>query len=68
MDNVTPEEKKGLSQKFREFQLSGLKSYGKYLEEQVRISQTNIRKSYLAYIEKEIIRNNEKIIEVESKV
>tara|TARA_B110000305_G_C18818323_1_gene350160 strand:- start:122 stop:328 length:207 start_codon:yes stop_codon:yes gene_type:complete len=68
MDNVTQEEKKGLSQKFREFQLSGLKSYGKYLDEQVRISQTNIRKSYLAYIEKEIIRNNQKIKEVESKL
>jgi hypothetical protein len=68
MENITPEEKKNLSQKLREFQLAGLKSYGKYLDEQIRISQTEIRKSYLAYIEKEVARNNEKIKEVEGKV
>jgi hypothetical protein len=68
MDSITPEEKKNLSQKFREFQLSGLKSYGKYLDEQLAISQTEIRKSYKAYIENEIVRNSEKIQEVERKV
>ena len=67
MEEITENEKQGFKNKLNEFQLNGLKSYGKYLDEQYIFAQKkDVRKSYLSYIEDQIAMNNEKIRVLES--
>ena len=62
MEEVTEQEKKTVAQKLKDFQLQGLKSYGKYLAEQLEYaSKSDIRKAYKKYIENQIEMNNEKV-------
>ena len=61
MEEVSPQEKSKLAQKFREFQLMGLESYGKYLDKELKNAQTDIKRRYREYIENEIERNKKKI-------
>ncbi|MDG1477828.1 MAG: hypothetical protein P8Q14_11825 [Vicingaceae bacterium] len=62
MEEVTEQEKKTIAQKFKDFQLQGLISYGKYLTDQLEYaSKSDIRKAYKKYIEDQIVMNNEKI-------
>ena len=62
MDNITQEEKGLLAQKYLEFQLSGLISYRDYLKNLLATSsKTEFRKAYNTYLEKEIVKANEKI-------
>ncbi|MGB0850809.1 MAG: hypothetical protein ACPGTP_06150 [Bacteroidia bacterium] len=68
MENVTPQEKKNLATKLREFQLNGLESYGRYLATELDRSQTDLKKHYRKYIENEIERNNKKMEEVRGKL
>ena len=68
MEEVSSTEKKNLAQKLREFQLGGLKSYGKYLDKELANAQTDIKRSYRKYIENEIIRNAKKMEEVQAKI
>lgn len=57
------------AQKFNEFQLKGLESYGKYLKQQLKLSKTHENwDSYKKYIEKEILRNDKKIASVKDKM
>lgn len=69
MSNITKEEKKTLKNKFREYEKQGLLAYGKYLQEQlVYASKSDIRAAYKKYIEKQILRNNEKIEHLNTKL
>lgn len=62
MKNVTDQQKWVIRSKMLEFQKSGLLSYGKYLDEQLKFaSKSHLRVAYKSYIEQEIIRNNDKI-------
>jgi hypothetical protein len=66
MEQVTDNEKRNLSEKFKEFQIKGLKEYGKYLAEQLEYSsKSEIRHAYKKYIEDQIKMNNEKIKKIE---
>lgn len=68
MENVTPQEKKNLATKLREFQINGLESYGKYLATELERSQSDLKQHYRKYIENEIERNNKKMEEVRAKL
>ena len=69
MSNITKEEKKTLKNKFREYEKQGLLAYGKYLQEQlVYASKSDTRVAYKKYIEKQILRNNEKIEHLNTKL
>jgi len=68
-EDATEEEKKGLKQKFYEFQRSGLISYRKYLKDQWEYSsKISIRKAYTKYIEDQLKMNEEKIAEIDKKL
>ena len=58
-----------LSKKILKLRKKGLKSYGKYLEEQLVFSgKKKIRKKYKSYIEKEIAKNKKAIKKVNAKL
>ena len=69
MDKITQKDKSKFSQKFNEFKLNGLKSYGEYLTNELVYSadKTN-RNAYTKYIEKEIEKNTKKIQKLLSKM
>ena len=55
--------------KFLEFQLNGLQQYAKYLKQQLKLSASHDNwEAYKKYIEKEIIRNDKKILSVQEKL
>ena len=57
------------AQKFNEFQLNGLQSYGKYLKQQQKLAKTHDNwESYGKYIENEIKRNDKKIAALNEKM
>jgi len=58
-----------LVKKLLKCQRKGLLPYGKYLDvQQSESTGKKIKKKYLAYIEKEIIRNNKKIDKINKKL
>ena len=62
MENITPEEKNKFTQKFNEFQLKGLKSYLKYLEQEIENSKgSTIRDAYIKYTKDQIEQTKAKI-------
>ncbi len=61
--------KKEFTRKFLEFQLYGLEKYARYLNDQIKLSKKNDTwTAYKRYIEKEIIRNDKKILDVKNKL
>lgn len=69
MTDIHKEEKKTLKNKLREYEIQGLVSYGKYLNDQFESSsKSNLKTAYKKYIEKQIVRNNEKIERLEAKL
>ncbi len=55
--------------KFFELQLDGLEQYAKYLNQQLKLSSKHDNwEAYKKYIEKEVIRNNKKILSVKEKL
>lgn len=69
MEEITENEKKGLMQKYREFQKMGLESYGRYLQDELAYSgNKENRKAYVRYIENEIKKIKVKIEEVSKKI
>jgi hypothetical protein len=65
MEQVTENEKRNLSQKFKEFQVKGLIEYGKYLVDQLEYaSNSENRHAYKKYIEEQIKMNDEKILKI----
>lgn len=61
--------KNQFNKKFLEFQLYGLEHYAKYLNDQIVLSKKNDTwTAYEKYIEKEIVRNNKKILDVKNKL
>ncbi len=61
--------KEQFARKFIEFELSGLKSYAKYLkDQQARSIKNDTRGPYEKYIEKEITRNDKKIKKCENQL
>ena len=56
-------------QKFNEFQLAGLQSYGRYLKQQQKLAKSHDNwESYGKYIENEIKRNDKKIAALKEKI
>ncbi len=67
MEEITTEEKSTIAKKFTEFQLSGLRSYGNYLNTQLEQSEgKSNREAYTRYIKNEIERNSKKIQTLEA--
>ncbi len=65
MEEVTQEEKSFLAKKFNEFRLAGLKSYGSYLDTELKNSADKpIKAAYHKYIQKELDRNTSQIDEL----
>jgi hypothetical protein len=61
--------RKGLKQKFLEFQKKGLVQYGKYLDKQLfYASKKEIRKHYKKYIEEQLALNARKIKAIDAKL
>lgn len=57
------------SLKLLKIQMSGLEQYAKYLNQQLRLSKKHEHwEAYKKYIEKEIIRNDKKILSVKEKM
>jgi hypothetical protein len=55
--------------KFLELQLIGLEQYAKYLNQQLKLSGKHDNwEAYKKYIEKEVIRNDKKILNVKEKL
>jgi len=69
MANNNNDLKNVFAQKFNEFQLNGLQSYGKYLKQQQKLAKTHDNwESYGKYIENEIKRNDKKIAALNEKM
>jgi hypothetical protein len=69
MANNNTDLKNVFAQKFNEFQLNGLQSYGKYLKQQQKLAKTHDNwESYGKYIENEIKRNDKKIATLNEKM
>jgi ubiquitin len=69
MANNNNDLKNAFAQKFNEFQLNGLQSYGKYLKQQQKLAKTHDNwESYGKYIENEIKRNDKKIAALNEKM
>jgi hypothetical protein len=69
MANANHELKNVFAQKFNEFQLNGLQSYGRYLKQQQKLAKTHENwESYGKYIENEIKRNDKKIAALNEKM
>ncbi len=69
MANNNNDLKNVFAQKFNEFQLNGLQSYGRYLKQQQKLAKTHDNwESYGKYIENEIKRNDKKIATMKEKI
>ena len=69
MANNNTDLKNVFAQKFNEFQLAGLQSYGRYLKQQQKLAKTHDNwESYGKYIENEIKRNDKKIAALKEKM
>jgi hypothetical protein len=69
MANNNNDLKNVFAQKFNEFQLNGLQSYGRYLKQQQKLAKTHDNwESYGKYIENEIKRNDKKIAAMKEKI
>jgi len=69
MATVNPEFKNQFVVKYLELQLAGLEQYAKYLNQQLKLSGKHDNwEAYKKYIEKEIIRNNKKIVDTKEKL
>lgn len=69
MATTNPDFKNQFVAKFLELQLSGLEQYAKYLNQQLKLSATHEHwEAYKKYIEKEIIRNDKKMLNVKEKL
>lgn len=61
--------KKVFTQKFLEFQKNGLEQYGKYLAQQLKLTDKMIlNQPYKKYIEQQIALNDKKIATVNEKL
>ncbi len=69
MATVNPEFKNQFVVKFLELQLAGLEQYAKYLKQQLKLSaQHDNWEAYKKYIEKEVVRNDKKMLSVKEKL
>jgi hypothetical protein len=69
MASKTLSAKDKVAKAYHKFELKGLTSYGKYLEKELKKAEgKNFKKSYHAYLSKEIIKNELKISKVISKL
>lgn len=69
MDSTIKHEKKTLKQQLLAFQKMGLVSYGAYLTEQDEsASKSDSKTAYRKYIQKQIEKNNRKIVKIDEKL
>ena len=69
MAATNKDHKKVLAQKFLEFQKNGLLQNGKYLTQQLKISnKMSFNQAYKTYIEQQIVLNDKKISAVDEKL
>lgn len=69
MPSTAPNFKDQFTIKFLEIQLLGLEQYAKYLKQQLKLSNQHEHwQVYKKYIEKEIIRNDKKILKVKEQM
>ena len=69
MATTNPDFKNQFVVKFLELQLIGLEQYAKYLNQQLKLSRKHHNwEAYKKYIEKEVIRNDKKILNVKEKL
>ena len=62
MEHITEDLKNKFAQKFNEFQLTGLKSYLSYLEQELENSKdSTIREAYIKYTKEQIDQTKVKI-------
>jgi len=64
-EEITNEEKSILARKFNEFRISGLKSYGAYLETELKNSADKpLKAAYHKYVQNELEANRKNIEEL----
>jgi len=69
MAKVEPKHKKTLAQKLLTFQRNGLQQYGKYLDQQLKLTdKMRNATAYKKYIEKQIIYKDKKIKKIDNKL
>jgi hypothetical protein len=69
MTKIISDHKKKFSQKLLEFQKTGLVQYGKYLDQQLKITaKMPNNQLYKKYIEDQIILNNKRIKSIDDKL
>lgn len=69
MTKITPEQKKTLKAKILELRKKGLQIYGSDLDHQLKAAGiSKLKQAYRSYLEKEIIRNNERIAKIDRKL
>lgn len=69
MTKISKEEKSGLKQKLRAFRKTGLESYAKYLDKELKSSEgKEIKKAYTKYIQKEIASTAKKLAKLNAKL
>lgn len=69
MSSSTSKKKNKLRSKLDEFTLYGLKSYRKYIVNELeRTPKTKLKKAYRAYLDKELERSNKKIKKLKKRM
>lgn len=69
MTKITSTDKKKFSQKLLDCQKKGLLQYGKYLDDQLKVSvNKDLKKAYHQYIQDQIELNNKRIAAIDVKL